>query len=646
MALEFFDWKLSWDFQKFYIDLLNCSFTTPPYRENKYKDYLFISKRQWFNKLYEITDFDITDVITVPEWTYLLAIKTDKTKVRIYKEVSNTLVMLYETDFKEWNYERFIKLDYVKWRPRKLFKNDTNSFPNYTRTTEAWKQVEDDTNEPHHYLTDTVSSDDFNTSADDSENWIYWWDYLYVYDYKNSPPADNDWIAWQVNEILSIDNSTTPKKIAVEYPWLLWGNNDWDDMKYVIFPSWWQIFAFVWYDAIYTWHYDEDTQNTTVILRNWQTSPWSNVWISSVTVHKWTINFLTDRWKIFTGRQWYLKMYYTSVDYVDVWSEYSSLASFQDYVLVMWQDAMMLMTLTYDQTNSIYVQQTYDLSSSIWLYDKYSFLNANENFYFISSTRDFYWLSITPAWYDKYVPKYERQSFYITWWLDKLDFTNVNIQKSNTDLYLFVNISWWTHVFIYSFFYGKWLHRELDWEHILNYNNNTGFFYWTNVYNLAQERLDLWTNTYKQSIHFIFWEPTLTTIKNINMLKLIIGKKSVITDNTKVNTIFHYGGYKITYIFDKLKYIDFIEKINLINTTWWIGGSLVWDNTLWTISWITATEELWEIWIAKINLWQMCNLFECKLEADWNDYIEFGWFLLWYKKINPTICNIDNSYVV
>ena len=42
----------------------------------------------------------------------------------------------------------------------------------------------------------------------------------------------------------------------------------------------------------------------------------------------------------------------------------------------------------------------------------------------------------------------------------------------------------------------------------------------------------------------------------------------------------------------------------------------------------------------------MCNLFECKLEADWNDYIEFGWFLLWYKKINPTICNIDNSYVV
>ena len=86
-------------------------------------------------------------------------------------------------------------------------------------------------------------------------------------------------------------------------------------------------------------------------------------------------------------------MYYTSVDYVDVWSEYSSLASFQDYVLVMWQDAMMLMTLTYDQTNSIYVQQTYDLSSSIWLYDKYSFLNANENFYFISSTRDFYWLT-------------------------------------------------------------------------------------------------------------------------------------------------------------------------------------------------------------------------------------------------------------
>ena len=179
----------------------------------------------------------------------------------------------------------------------------------------------------------------------------------------------------------------------------------------------------------------------------------------------------------------------------------------------------------------------------------------------------------------------------------------------------------------------------------MNYDNDTEYFYWTNVYNLSDTRKDLWNVEYTQSIHFIFWEPTLATIKNINILKLIVWRNSVIWDNTLLKMIFHYWGYKFTYVLDKLKDIDFFNKINLSNTTTWLWTSQLWEIMLWNKAWYILTEWLWDIWIWKINIWQLCHLFEWKIEASWEDYIEFGGFLLGYSKVNPTVENIDNTYV-
>lgn len=596
--MYYYTWKLKWDISNVYTDLINCDVWILWWIWRKYPDSYSLLKRKWYNEVHSVDDYECTDIINIDWWTYYMFIKTDKSKIKIYKEDWDDLTELYSWDFKDWLYERFTRFNFVKWDPRKLFKDKDDT------TSDKWvenKCIKWD------YYTDT-SWNDYDTDS------IIPSDYLYVYDYS-STPDENSWTIWQSFVI----NWVTSTEITIEWSFILWDKVNWDNLTYCVLPLWWEIFWFTTSDWFVNWHSDS------FFTKAWLTP--KNTW--AVEYHKWVLNFLTTTWILFVWRRWNFSMFTDILSQMYVW-DYMNLTSFNNYLVLFWKDKIGVITLEDDKNTWYVIPTLHSATHSYWIYDKYSFVNSEWWVYIVTNYKRVAAINISADWFDKFTITRKFQTFF-DGKLDDVDIINTNIKNTDQRLYLFVYTSAWTTIYIYDQYYKIWLEHIVDSIKILNYSFYSKQFYWDKVYTYSWTQ-DWWTD-YKQKIRAKHWDEKIETIKSFHLLKFAFWPYTEDDTNLKVYTT--YDGQTSHRTYDNIKMAWYVR--------WWSWSTWpLWQWTLW--SWIDTINNKWYVWVIEYDVWLFWEVLNFELE--WTKWFELQSFIIWYEELKPHITEIDNVYLI
>jgi len=612
--MQYFDWKLKWDLTNVYTDFVNCDIWYQWWIWRKYPDSYTIKKRNWYTTKYDIDWYECTDIIHLDEWSYFLFIKDDRTEVKIYKEDNWSLTELYSWWFEPWLYERFVTFNFVKWEPRKLFTNRDDTISDWWIEVKCavWDYIKDS------------SWDEYNTDTDN--NWITPSDYLYVYDYTNSTPENDDWVPWQTFIVTDVTSDT----ITIDWWWMLWDKLEWDDVKYVVLPQWWKVFAFATTDGLIVWH------NDNLFLKAWL-APKK---IQAMEVHWWVLAILDNEWIFWNWKRWKMILFYDILSQLYVW-EYFNMTSFNNYLVLFDTHKIWIITLD-DDTKTWYIIPTlYHATNEYWIYDKYAFINYEDNVYIVTNYKRIAAIDITPSWVDKFKITRRFQT-YFDWVLENLDIQQVNIKNTDQRLYIFVYDWDKTRIFIYDQYYKLWL-QHITQQKILNYDFVSSYFYWWDKIYTYSDTTDDWVD-FDQYVHFKFGDESMWTIKSFRLIKLFLWKDT--SKNIRLELNNNYAWIKQYKEYKSLGNTAYLTSIveDQLSLSW------IWWNIIWTINvgWLPADTEnlLWDLWVIKIDLWLFGEVIEFKLSAEWSERFEMLGFLLWYENLQPHINEVNNVYIV
>ncbi len=697
------------------ISIKNDDCTQQPEYQRKYTWEQF--NRDFFGRFTDVTT--LTETIDWEQriFEYWMWISQDKLTLRIFKsEDWCTLNEIIKDCFCACWAEYFIPINFLKWKPRNLYANQdwiTLSIDWTKYDWRCWVQKNYTYYQKRNSLADLWDSDVdwINTKwnylwGDESINP---WDYVYTYSVNWSCSSNRSWICWQINTVTGVSQDNPSRLMVSNYwnwfePWqidpvkraevnqyysLYWSIDwlatsyyvawrepqiEWYNMNYMIFPEYWETFAYqncTWIVA-YHYHHYNDYCNTAVTTPfcNFEWCFWDWImytgrnWVShAVYLNNTNSVILYSDW----GNLWYLWAWNT------VWVRKNTLwmTSFQNYIVYFGKQHIWAFYIDSEAdkltwTNR-YVAKWNIIRNNLWFwvnpnwrvdaYDEY-----DNSFYFLWSNKRIYALSIVPSNEWVLVSKLDdmtddERCKRIIWDLENIDNSDyVYIQADDDRFRVFINSSstnnWVadkTKLLTYWKRYKFWttdiscsvvVSKEKEWI-------CWKYFIWDNLYD------ECWNFDYKSSpveymVEAYIWEDEIKkdwwdhsfNLKYLDYIKTQIGKpsKKLLWDSRLEITWYkNWIQFKkiINWLFDNeyLKVIDDINNwlqakptqcmIDNLNDCEWFFEDCKWDTT------IQYDVELWSQipdnnWLVKYCNWynhkQCFNSCACPKEKKIDDH--------------------------
>lgn len=646
--LQYADYRLAWNINEKYHDIVNCEIVKPPYSKRLWNSSFFLDKRKWFrraflnqcaeclnppeagNPFYDIYPDrnnwgggEFTDIINIDWKNYYMWVNNSHTIMRIYTidDVINitgtwtTSCCFYQVwgdhCINEDSYTKFIPINYVKWEPR--FINDLGDLESSTGI-----QVNEGTPVDAKFR-DAAIDGILPTSFLNTFGRPQVGDYLFAYGLSIANvtiwPNEAAGIPWQVGVITGVSWA----EIDIRDPWVWFapGQELGTGIKYRIYPEWGEVFAIDTCDGIKVWTFDPGHLNPGPYGG---IDPFVPAGINSesskfVGVNSWRINYLTEDGYLNYGGTGQQIFYRTSADTVFVGTDVIAAPTFQQYTLLFTEDKLKVVRYTINDDGSV----TYDLNNTdlnIGLYNKYSFDLYRSSFYFLGSNKRLYALTISPTTYGTFQTQLEDMSALIKWELDNiLDWDDVRIQSSEQDMKIFINSDYRgngvynkTKILIFDKDYQFWHKWEVCWGKINGQYKDQ--YVGDSVYHLCWDtdfydcELEQWI-PFEQRIQVILGENELGE-NNFNMwqAKKLLDPKFIVWHNTNMTNGNSYididmitNCYKPKYRIGNPERICYIKLLNDIKS--------------WAL--VKPTAEA-------ISLLNRCNNYTNPCEWSWDSY--------------------------
>ncbi len=674
---------------------------TRRWRKNKLSSMIIYIKSELWNyeakDIYTWEDFDkvffwkFTDIISNVEIVnnnpqtldYYMRISEDKQYMKIFKtENWCHLYEIYSDCFCNCGFEYFMPMSFLKWKPRNLYKD---SWWNVLQIWWSYFDWMDGVQKNNWYYEKKRSLwelydndvDDINVLWNYSSwnNPIQIWDYIYTYETTSSATQWDTWICWQTNIVSWVDwksiftsnywNWFDPWQINPDsrnsinqyfdiYWTLQWLDNkyyvswrepqrEWTNMKYMIFPDYWETFAFATCEWIKAFHYHsfDDFNNTAVV--------------SKFCNFEWCF---TD-WAMYTGKNWishavYLNSSKNAILYSDWWSLWYLWAwnilpvkqstywmtSFQDYVVYFGKQHIWAFYITASSDKSAwvtrYITEGNIVRNNLWAWINpnwraSAFTEYNNSLYFIGSNKRLYALSIisnTPnTW--KLVSKLEDMTDKefgkrIIWDLDKINESDyVYLQADDDELKIFINSSnnedWNPHKTKILTYWKRRDFRTTDISccAVISNERNTKcgkIMFWDSIYHECWD-FDCWEVPVEFWIEWYVWEDEVSKLewshsfntKTIDYIKTQIWLPTkVIMWDTLLEIIINWNGKKTIKVIPWIMNCEYIQMSNNIRN--WVEVK----PTQCFLDWLSDCEYIDYTWKWMINYKDNYEYF------DWN----------------------------
>lgn len=574
---------LQQDFNKVYTDIENCIITKPPYLNWRVPQTFYFDKRGWFEVFENLWYDRIYDVISNSDWEYYLwSIWSDI----VLKKWTTTLLSTTKAEDKNF---KFIYWTSCKWV-----------------SVENWTWLVSNITDPLNiYLEDSTKSWTVNAYAG-----------MFVYIYNATA-----W-TWQVLNIVS--NTDTKLYISWIEADITWG-------EYKIFNSLWSIPFFLWWDALY-WIHDD---NEIIKVENFS-------WINDIVFAHNRFFSSDSNWNI---NKWWIGNYSLYQDWtsnVTTISSLYSMASFQDYLLLLSSDSISLIK---KENITIWWETTEEFTWSLvtrdfWLFSMWAFEIYNQWLYILNSSKKFISLSINSVSDNKFTTKVSDEWIYIQQYLDNIwSWSSVNVYIDSNEIKIINTWAGSTDIYIFDRYY-KWWHRWSSSIEIFWYYNVIDKYFWADLYNIWTSDYDINTVEFKQKIKLIFWEESFTAFKNIKFQKLILWT------NTTEWIIMNYiiTSWQDLIRFPKeIKWTKLLQQGSVWNAS---KGSMLGQTILglWLIWQDDATLDYLypKVWAVKINLGYACEMLEWELVATSWQRIVYWWQMIGYEQAQPWLTSVKN----
>lgn len=472
-------------------------------------DELYKIRYTWeqFNKDFFWTFTDVITLVETIDWDqvpfeYWMRISQDKLTLKIFKSQDWCHLMEIISDcFCPCGIERFVPINFLKWKPRSLFRDtawDIVAINWSTYDWDCWIQTNYTFLEQRASLADITSTDvDWSSTYWNFWNWvnaIQPWDFMYTYSIDKWCTTNRSGICWQTNTITWL-NPDDNKKLMVSNYWNgfepgqldpakrddvnsynnIYGTIEWLDdsyyvpgrepqtewynMDYMVFPEYGETFAYqsCWWLKAYHYHNYTDNCNEAVVTNFCN---FEGCFTNSVlyTWRNWVAHLvsLSSIFSAITYSDWWNLAYLSSWNIVPVRKNTLGMTSFQNYVVYFWKQHIWAFYIDLQQDVSTgvnrYVAKWNIIRNNLWswvnpdwkieAYDEY-----DNSFYFLWSNKRLYALSIIPSETWVLVSKLEDMTDnewgkWIIWDLENIDESDyVYIQADDDNFRVFINSS-------------------------------------------------------------------------------------------------------------------------------------------------------------------------------------------------------------
>lgn len=619
-------------------------------------------------------------------------------------------------------YDRFIIIDYVKWTPRLLnswtqtsvygnqiniangtvgaFFDDTIPLSNgniwdwiYTYGTAGWendavcgmaRQIVQRSNTWDH----DISTQHYLVNAP--------WSYIWVMPLSQTIDL-NTRLQQAENELRNAIVANNQAQITAAKNKISWLQDllDWENGRviakeahYSIYPEWWEVPMYQTCDWLKTIHtiYGKRTSTGSVstdIEFNITTACGSfsgNVCTYSVNLFNNRINLLGSSWYNLYGWLGMDKMSFSVDNQNYVGADKQSQAVFRNFLVQFGRENMSVIVY-----NENWQSFNYKLDSSVGIWTPTSWITYQNSLYIIASDKRLYSCDIQANGSWGYQLILTDQSQAILWELDLLsEWDDVNMSADGTHIYIFINNKSHrlntnnTKTRILKFYkdYNKWVTHDIC-ANVLKRHWNW-YYFGDGLYRLWST-LE-WDIRYKKDwdgwfvnayIEFFVWEneetqTNFTTLnrKQLQFIKILLGKWIYTDWNTKIVIDSHYNGFKQQYMVDKFEHIDWVNLNNQLRQglnpempECMIDSLAECSNIVRECKWAQKPDEFVDKWcyyepvtyldncicldddtyeLSDIyNVWldtkhlEKSDLFRVRIISSWWDEMYFGWLIAW-----------------
>lgn len=448
------NWKLKWDMNKIYTDIINVDVVKPPYSWGPRNTSFFLQTRLWYiaekeiqtyvynhtkdneNRWlnYKVTDVEVIwkDNCTNREWTVAVLIyNEDETELMAIwapiKEMDKDHPCVITGCFKSF-FDNSIWEDWIWKIPRdwdtwcfnpKIFKTTAavgkkplNEVIDWRWPTNLYDWIQE--NRVEWWVTIWYFTTERILNSDWDYKWANWLEWKYIVVEKtfdsilsSSDNADSYWIAWQTRMIiwytddhkyLVLDDAWDWLKINGKWYRCLWNVYE-DEWEVFWLNVWMRILIMPWYDNAECWE-DLTQQVTEYTPVRWN--------IVSTVDCNGRLYSLYDNWWVHCSQNWWRDKFFYSDD-VFVWEDKIALCSYMDCVIAFWRNKTSVIIPTIFEWD--YYFNAYEQSATIWLKSRYAFWEhdwallfaSNDNRLFKitpSTTTGKYMLEIKDVWVD------------------------------------------------------------------------------------------------------------------------------------------------------------------------------------------------------------------------------------------------------
>lgn len=602
-AKSYWNGKLAGKPNLLYNKFVNFDVVWPTYShfwQRKKPTSFFLEKRKWYMNHVLTTRFEwwtVTDIVQLDESTcsgkkwyeFYYLINNANMKI-IWAEIwdCDNFFTVYDGCRCECQYDRFITTDFVRWIPRKL----ADTWLSNNRVSTTWKQVNSTWALPLWYFTDSL-----NFNYDTNDNGIRNGDYVYVW---WSPNTDWSAYCWQVRQVLNIWDfqwSDDDDDFRLSTPWSNFAPSQTTatNATYSIFPEWGKVFMFATCEGIKIYHARNNTytqewtqlvpSGTPYLTTVCDYTFWLNGTINCVTsIQEYNdrINVMFDNGYNMFGWLAFDKMAMSLDNYNLVWPDKIISTVFRNFLLSFGKDS--IYTLVYDANTQS--NRWYPLRTNMGIWSKYAFTEFDNSFFFVASDRRLYALSIKADW-EKYVLDLQDMSDIMKWDLEMLqDNDEVFLYADWQKLSIFINgrnnqdntNTTKTKILNFNRDYGVWTEHHssvvISWIRHWYFIGKWLFTYcgdkdgWTTIY--TPWYIDSW-HYFDAYVDSYIWEHeengtdiNMFTQKQINWIKVILGRWIYTNNNTVLEIDQNNSWYKAKYSVSNVESIEWIRNNNAI----------------------------------------------------------------------------------
>ena len=454
------NWKLKWDVNKIYTDLINVDVVKPPYSWYPRNTSFFLQTRLWYIAYDKIQEYieDNTSWWLNFKVTDVEIIRKDNCKSRqwiawvvVYDEdMENVMVLVAPVkEDSQWHpcvqwcfsnlfWEEIFGVDSDRCFDYKIFKTNAPMWElPITSTIEWWgwtpvgwaNGIQENRLEwwvyRWYFTVDNILESHWEI------HWASWliWKYITVTSTLSANLSSNwdssqDWFAWQTRMITWYTNDMQYLVLDNAWDWFRADepNPQWKNCTWSIFKEEWETFWLSqWpsimiadipelYDIAYDYDCDDDIE--------WNiTSFFPTQWdiISTVESNGRLFSLYKNWWVRYSTVWWRDKFFYD--DELYVWEDKFVLCSFKDCVIAFGRNKISVL-VPEEFENNIYFR-AYEQSATIWLKSRYSFWEHDWNLVFVSNDNRLFTIGIL-----------ETSGKYMLW------FTDIGEEIINSKLWL------------------------------------------------------------------------------------------------------------------------------------------------------------------------------------------------------------------